>query len=276
MHFTNNSNTKASKKWASPSYVPKRIISLVPSQTELLFALGLEEEVVGITKFCVHPSDWFRKKTRIGGTKNVNYDLVKRLSPDLIIANKEENVKEQVEALQNIAPVWTSDISNLYEAFDMIHEIGRLTDRQVRATEIVSQIKDGFEDLYQKLSSYEALSAIYLIWKHPYMSVGNDTFIHDMMQHCKLNNLLSDDLRYPQLSVEKIQSLCPDIILLSSEPFPFKEKHVTELQELLPTCKIILVDGEMFSWYGSRMMHAPAYFCGLWDTINSSSTSLKS
>lgn len=255
---------------------PKKIVSLVPSQTELLFDLGLTEEVVGITKFCIHPNEWFRNKTRIGGTKDVHFDRVAALAPDLIIANKEENVKEQIESLREIAPVWTSDISCLSESLDMITQIGAITQKQSAAANIVKKIQLGFEKLAHQLIHQEKKSCIYLIWKDPYMSVGGDTFIHDLMERGQFTNLLSDATRYPEISVENIQSLSPELIFLSSEPYPFKDKHIAALQSILPSTKILLVDGEMFSWYGSRIMHAPAYFCGLWEAINSSSTSPKS
>ncbi len=255
---------------------PKRIISLVPSQTELLYDLGLEDEVVGITKFCIHPEHWFRNKTRIGGTKDVKFDRVKALTPTLIIANKEENVKEQVEALASIAAIYTTDISTLEDAYHMMQEIGKLTNTSRKAEEIIRNIKDGFRMLSEQLHPQTTKTCLYLIWKDPYMSVGGDTFIHDMMLHCKLENVVANETRYPSITIERIKSLAPEIILLSSEPYPFKEKHIAELQKHLPDAIILLTDGEMFSWYGSRLQHSPAFFCGLWNTINSSSTTPKS
>lgn len=254
----------------------RRIVSLVPSQTELLYDLGLSEEVVGITKFCIHPNHWFRNKTRIGGTKDVKSDRVKALSPTLIIANKEENVKEQVEALASIAPIYTTDINTLEDAYHMIQEIGTLTHTSSKAETIIEKIKVGFDMLAEQLAQQAPKTCLYLIWKDPYMSVGRDTFIHDMMLRCKLENVMVHETRYPTINLEQIKQLAPEIILLSSEPYPFKEKHMAELQAYLPQTSILLVDGEMFSWYGSRLQHSPAYFCGLWDTINSSSTRLKS
>ncbi len=258
---------------ASP---PKRIISLVPSQTELLADLGMEHEVVGITKFCVHPDKWFRNKTRIGGTKDVKADRVAALYPDLIIANKEENTKEQAETLQNIAPVWISDINTLQDAYDMIGQIGLLTQKEKEAAEITKKIKNGFIQLKQQTENSTKKTCIYLIWKDPYMSIGVDTFIHDMLYHCGFSNLFAFKTRYPETAIEELQVLSPDILLLSSEPYPFAQKHIDALQKKLPDTRIELVDGEMFSWYGSRLMQAPAYFCGLINRINSSSTSLKS
>ena len=255
---------------------PRRIVSLVPSQTELLSDLGLEAEVVGITKFCIHPNSWFRNKNRIGGTKDVKPERVAALKPDLIIANKEENVKEQVEALRTVAPVWTSDINTLEDAFELIHHLGNITGRTAPANDILVKTKEAFEALGENPLKNKSKTCLYLIWKDPYMSVGSDTFIHDMLTRCGFINLLANQKRYPTITAEQIKTLSPEIILLSSEPYPFKEKHIAALQNLLPSALITLVDGEMFSWYGSRLMQAPAYFCGLSERINSSSTVAKS
>lgn len=240
----------------SLSHVPKRIVSLVPSQTELLYDLGLDECVVGITKFCVHPKTWFRSKQRVGGTKTVKLDAVAALQPDLILANKEENVQEQVEALRNIAPVWTSDISNLAETLDMIQAVGALTDTAATATTIQERISNSFA----ALSGTTQRKAAYLIWRDPYMTAGGDTFISDMLQYCCCTNVFAHQQRYPAITLEDIRNSGADTVLLSSEPFPFKEKHIAEISAALPGTKVLLVDGEMFSWYGSRLLHAPAYF----------------
>jgi ABC-type Fe3+-hydroxamate transport system substrate-binding protein len=254
--------------------MPGRIISLVPSQTELLYHLGLDKEVIGITKFCIHPKDWFKNKTRVGGTKTANIEKIKSLLPDLIIANKEENVKEQVEALSEIAPVYVSDITKLEDALDMIMQIGKLVNAEERASEIAEGIRVRFEDLEtfiltnQPANFSTKLNTAYLIWKDPYMAAGGDTFIHDMLRRCGFNNILSDQQRYPIVSISKLPTLKCDLLLLSSEPYPFKQKHINELQQQLRGTKILLVDGEMFSWYGSRLLQAPAYFRDLLKQIH--------
>jgi ABC-type Fe3+-hydroxamate transport system substrate-binding protein len=239
---------------------PQRIISLVPSQTELLFELGLKEEVIGITKFCVHPAEWFRTKTRIGGTKHLKLDVIYRLQPDLIIANKEENVKEQVEELEKYFPVWISDVNNLNDAYTMIEQIGLLTWKQQPANEIMLQAKEGFAKLPTQDSQ---LRTAYLIWQNPYMTVGGDTFIHSMLEAAGFENMYADKIRYPEITIDELRITNCQLLFLSSEPYPFKQKHVAELQSALPNTKIILVDGEMFSWYGSRLLQAPAYLSNL-------------
>lgn len=250
-----------------PQHIPKRIISLVPSQTELLFDLGLDQETVGITKFCVHPEAWFRNKTRIGGTKSINIDKIKALRPDLIIANKEENVQEQVAALSEIAPVWVSDIHNLEGALHMIHTIGGLTGRYEKAEIIARLIQHRFDQL--DVPAQKKRNTLYLIWRKPWMSVGSDTFIHHLMLRAGMENACKELTRYPELTDEEIVKLHPELVLLSSEPYPFKEQHIAALQQLLPHAQIMLADGEMFSWYGSRLLYTPAYLAALLQNIAS-------
>ncbi|MEP7371799.1 MAG: helical backbone metal receptor [Chitinophagaceae bacterium] len=240
---------------------PKRIISLVPSQTELLFDLGLDEEVIAITKFCVHPPEWFYTKRRIGGTKKLHIDIIHQLQPDLIIANKEENVKEQIEELAKDYPVWISDVTDLPTAYEMIEQIGLLTGKYEKAKDIVSTIKADFSQLQYSRKP----KTCYLIWNDPYMTVGGDTFIHSMMESAGFGNIFKSKQRYPVVTTEDLVAADCELLLLSSEPFPFKQKHIDELKESLniiglPNIKIALVDGEMFSWYGSRLQHAPHYF----------------
>lgn len=242
---------------------PKRIVSIVPSQTELLHYLGLNDEVVGITKFCVHPVEWFKTKNRVGGTKKIDMARVVALQPDLIIANKEENLKEDVEALKQVAPVWTSDIKTLADALQMITNIGKIVKKEQEANSLVKNIQESFETLMPSTLK----SCCYLIWQKPFMTIGADTFINDMFQYAGLQNVFASEERYPIVTIEDIQNAAPEIVLLSSEPFPFKQKHIDKLQQYLPNSKIILVDGEMFSWYGSRLLPAAQYFKELYSFI---------
>ena len=234
---------------------PKRIVSLVPSQTEFLFDIGLEDQVVGITKFCIHPSHWLKTKTIVGGTKNVDIEKVRSLKPDLIIGNKEENTKEDIEALREMSPVWMSDIFNLEDALEMMNSIGGMVGKHEVTQELVDNIKGQFDSF--KPDNLK-LSALYLIWRKPYIGVAKDTFIDDMLKRCGFKNILADQTRYPVL--ENLSELNPDVLFLSSEPYPFKEKHIQELHEIFPNAKIILVDGEIFSWYGSRLSESVDYF----------------
>ncbi len=239
------------------TYTPKRIVSLVPSQTELLHYLQLEKETIGITKFCLYPSKWFTTKTRVGGTKTINLKKIKELKPDLIIANKEENVQEQIEELAADFPIWVTDVNNLDDALLMINNIGELTSKSAEAQSLICQIQTSFDAL-KPLSA--PLKTAYLIWQKPYMTIGGDTFIHDMLTRCGLQSIFADQLRYPRLEISDLPTANCHLLLLSSEPYPFKEKHIKELSAQLPNTKIILVDGEMFSWYGSRLLKSATYF----------------
>jgi len=249
---------------------PKRIISLVPSQTELLFNLGLHDEVVGITKFCVHPKEWFHSKPRIGGTKKYDFEKIKQLQPDLIIGNKEENEKEQIEHLMQEYNVWMSDIYTLKDALNMIVCLGALTNKNETAKIIKLQIESQFQIFSSKLQTLNSkLKVAYFIWQNPYMVAGRNTFIDDMLSRCGFNNVFAtvDFTRYPEVTKQQIAESKPDLILLSSEPYPFKEKHIQEFQTISPNSKILIVDGELFSWYGSRLLQTPAYFEKLMQSI---------
>lgn len=240
---------------------PARIISLVPSQTELLYDLGLEEKIIGITKFCVHPEKLFRAKPRIGGTKKLNIEKIRSLSPDLVIANKEENQQDQIELLQKEFPVWTSDIQSMEDALSMIRSLGEITGTRGRAEEIAEGIQLRF-DFFRSGSSGVKKTVAYVIWNNPIMVAGTGTFINSMLELNGFKNIITKS-RYPVSSMEELKKLKPEFILLSSEPFPFKEKHISFFKNNLPESSIRLVDGEMFSWYGSRLLLAPEYFSGL-------------
>jgi len=239
--------------------IPKRIISLVPSQSELLWDLGLRDELIGITKFCIHPNEMFKFKDRVGGTKTLDIQKIRSLKPDLIIGNKEENEYAQIKELQNEFPIWMSDIYNLNDAYKMISDIGELVHKKNEATRLVSNIQKSFSVIkkYNK-------TVLYLIWKNPFMAAGNSTFIGDVLNQMGLiNSLKNSDLRYPELTMDEIKNLNPDFIFLSSEPFPFKEIHINELKQLVPNATVKLVDGELFSWYGSRLLKSVEYLNNL-------------
>ena len=236
---------------------PERIISLVPSQTEYLIDIGLEQQLVGLTKFCIHPNDLKKKKAIIGGTKNFHFDKIEALEPDLIIGNKEENYQEGIERLSEKFPVWMSDIYNLQDSLEMMELLGEITGREAKSQEIVAKVSTGFDREFTSKGT-----AVYLIWQEPLIAVGVNTFIHDIMQRVGYSNLISNE-RYPETSAEAIRDMQPDFLLLSSEPYPFDEKHQATYQRMFPRTRVLLVDGEMFSWYGSRLVKAVDYLLGL-------------
>ena len=240
---------------------PQRIISLVPSQTELLYDLGLGDRVVGITKFCIHPETWFKTKHRVGGTKKVDFEKVRALKPDLIIGNKEENERKDIHVLEQEFPVWMSDVRDLEGALEMVLRVGELTGTTARAESITDGIRQAFVGL-RPLE--EPRTVAYFIWRDPFMAVGHGTFVNDILKRCGLINVFDEgDARYPEITAQEVAEADPDVILLSSEPYPFTEKHIAELNMICPGTPVHLVDGEAFSWYGSRLLKAPAYFSGL-------------
>jgi len=242
--------------------IPQRIISIVPSQTELLFDLGLDAEIIGVTKYCIHPGEKVKQKVKVGGTKDLDIKFIKLLKPDLIIGNKEENERIQIEELMQHFPVWMSDIGTLESAIDMIQKVGEITNRTAQAVDLTTGISQQFDKLtIQKTCEHVA----YFIWRKPFMVAGKGTFIDEMLQRCGFVNSFESD-RYPVVSPEQIIAANPGLVLLSSEPYPFKAKHIHEFQALLPHTTVKVVDGEMFSWYGSRLLQAPAYFRELMDS----------
>lgn len=242
-------------------FPPTRIISLVPSQTELLYDLGLEPEVVGITKFCAHPPEWRKTKTIIGGTKKFNFEVIDRLKPNLIIGNREENYKEGIEALQQKYPVWMSDIITPDDAMNMMRSMGEITGKSSEAEKLIEDVRNSLNEINRGLR--DGKRVLYLIWRDPWMGAATNTFIHEMLTLAGFENCLKERERYPELSVAELTALRPDLVFLSSEPYPFSEKHVKEIQSQFPNAKILLVDGEMFSWYGSRMRYFATYLATL-------------
>ncbi|MHB8207559.1 ABC transporter substrate-binding protein [Mucilaginibacter sp.] len=243
--------------------IPQRIISIVPSQTELLFYLGLGDSIIGITKFCTHPHHQTKHITKIGGTKQLNVELIRELQPDLIIVNKEENEQNQVEDLMNICPVWISDINDLPGALAMIESVGAMVNREAEVNTLVKAISTQFNALPKVM---KPLTVAYLIWRKPYMVAGVSTFINSMLQLCGFTNAFTAN-RYPQVDAEMLINTNPDLVFLSSEPFPFTKRHIDEFKAILPNTKVVLVDGEMFSWYGSRLILAPGYFLSLMESL---------
>lgn len=237
---------------------PERIISLVPSQTELLVALGLKSKLVGITKFCIHPKELRNEVAIIGGTKTLHYDKIKALKPDIIICNKEENTAEIVAECSKIAAVWVSDIYTLEDSLQMIFSLGKVFDASKKSAEICDKIVSEANHFSSVIQSSQRKKVAYLIWKNPYMAAGRNTFVNAMLELNNFENILSEEnSRYPEIELSTLKSA--DLILLSSEPFPFKESDVIALKKAFQT-EVILVDGAYFSWYGSRLQNAFSYF----------------
>ncbi|AZJ33719.1 MULTISPECIES: ABC transporter substrate-binding protein [Tenacibaculum] len=238
----------------------KRIISLVPSQTELLVDLGLEDNILGITKFCVHPTHLTKTKTIVGGTKNIKIDKIKELQPDIILCNREENTKEIVEACQQVAFTHVSDIFTLTDSIELISLYGSFFEKQIEAKKITNKLESKIIDFKKFIKNKKSRKVAYFIWRNPWMVAASNTFINHLLELNKFENVYANEKRYPEVDIKNINKKKPELILLSSEPFPFKEKHILEIIEHTNNLTPILVDGEYFSWYGSRLLKAFDYF----------------
>jgi len=230
----------------------QRIISLVPSLTELLVDFGLKDRIAGRTRFCVHPAEAVEEIPIIGGTKNPRLEKIREMNPDYILANREENRKEDIRELETDFQVTVTDISTIEDALITIHELGDEFGVPGKAKKLI----DTITKLLEKRPEEPPMDVAYFIWRDPWMTVGRDTYIHDVLKHWNLHNVFRDRTRYPKINLHAVQARNPDLILLSSEPYPFKEKHLPEIEDFFPDTRILLADGEWFSWYGSRMAHA--------------------
>jgi ABC-type Fe3+-hydroxamate transport system substrate-binding protein len=242
---------------------PQRVISLVPSQTELLLDLGLGERLVGRTRYCVHPREKVSAVAQVGGTKQVDEELIESLKPDLFIAEKEENPKELVQALSKLAPVYVTDVVSIESAIAMCKDVGAIVGQTVEADSLALSIETAMDDVKGIARRLERV--LYLIWRKPWMAAGQGSFIHSCLEWVGFENACKGT-RYPALDAEKLASLAPDRVFLSSEPYPFKNTHAEEIQEILPNARIQKVDGQRFSWYGSRMLKMPDYWRVLVDS----------
>ena len=238
---------------------PRRIVSLVPSQTELLFDLGLADAVVGVTDFCTEPREMPPHCVRVGGTKRFVFDRIAAAAPDLVIGNREENYREGIERLARDFPVWMSDIATLEDALAMIRAVGALCARDEAADAMAVRIAERFA----ALPAFAPVDAAYLIWRKPWMAVGAGTFIDAMLARAGLRNVFGDRERYPETTLAELRARAPRVVLLSSEPYPFGTEHLRELAAGLPGARVLCVDAMPFSWYGSRLLLAPAYFAAL-------------
>jgi iron complex transport system substrate-binding protein len=236
---------------------PQRIISLCPSLTETLLHFGLGERIVGRTHFCIHPAETVAAIPAVGGTKNLKEDRVLALQPDLVICEKEENTREMVAWLESRFPTYVTDVRDIPGALDMVRRLGTITGCPAEGEALATQVEAAFAGLP---SFAGAPSVLYFIWRKPWMVAGQDTYIDALLQRLGLRNLAASfEGRYPALELEQLAGLSPDYVWLSSEPFPFKKQHIAELRGIFPGAEIRLVDGEMFSWYGSRMLAVPGY-----------------
>lgn len=249
--------------------VPKRIVSLVPSQTELLCYLGLEEQILGVTKFCVHPDHIRKTKSVVGGTKEVHFNKIKKLEPDIILCNKEENTAEMVAELEKIAPVHVSNVITFEDSLELIAQYGELFQTETTTAGLIETLQREKNGFCNSLTESK-LKVVYLIWRKPWMAAGGDTFINSLLEINGWENVFKNNKsRYPEVDLKDLSFQNADLVLLSSEPFPFKKKHAAEIAEHFKG-RVELVDGEYFSWYGSRLLTAFNYFEKLQKQLSSS------
>jgi ABC-type Fe3+-hydroxamate transport system substrate-binding protein len=246
--------------------VPRRIVSLVPSHTESLFAMGAGERVVGVTEYCVHPEPALRGVPRVGGTKTPDLDAIAELRPELVIANREENRRIDVERLEAAGfAVWVSYARGVEEAIGEIETLGALCDADEAAGRLAARCRGALERARAR-APRAAVRYLALIWKDPYMAVGPDTFAHHLLATCGGENPLPRGAarRYPRIELGEIEALDPEVILLPTEPYRFREHEREPFLELdcraARSGRVHVVEGELLSWYGPRIPRALATF----------------
>jgi ABC-type Fe3+-hydroxamate transport system substrate-binding protein len=244
-----------------------RLVSLCPSLTELAFDLGRGPELVGVTRFCVHPAELLRGVEQVGGTKDPDIARIVELAPDLVLMNREENRVEDAEALRAAGlRVHDSMPRTPDETAEMVRSIGQAVGREIEGEAIARDIESRAERVRRAGRSAPRVRFAYFIWRKPWMSVNADTFAHALLELAGGQNVFGDrPVRYPEVTAEALSLAEPDLVLLGSEPFPFAEKHGDELAHLtgLPRERFQLADGEYLSWHGSRTPDGIDYAAGL-------------
>jgi len=231
------------------------IISLVPSLTELLFFLKMDEQVKGITNFCVHPSDKLSDKVIVGSPLHVDYEKIEQINPDIIIAGKSENNKNNIEKIAEKYPVWVSDVRSIEDACKMIEKIGMICNQSDLSYNITKNISVGFDSLADKTK----IKVCYLVWEKPFMVAGNNNYINDILKKTGLINVFEHKEGYAKVTAKEMQECQADFVLLPSEPYKFDNSHISTYKNLINKATVLLVDGQLFSWYGNRMLLAINY-----------------
>jgi iron complex transport system substrate-binding protein len=244
-----------------------RLVSLCPSLTELVFALGRGGQLVGVTEWCVHPADGVSRIEKVGGTKDPRIARIVELRPDLVLMNDEENRLEDAEALRSKGvSLHTSMPRTLDETAAMVRSIGEALDAHARAAEIAADIEMRAERVRRAARSAPRVRFAYLIWRKPWMSVSNDTFASRLLELAGGENVFgASPTRYPEINAEALGAARPDVVLLCTEPFPFQEKHADELalESGVERSRFSIADGEFLSWHGSRTPDGIDYAEGL-------------
>lgn len=238
-----------------------RIVSLVPSITELICELGLADQLVGRTGFCIHPKELLKKIPKVGGTKSVNLEKVRALRPTHVIVNVDENKKETADALAQFVPnvIVTHPLAP-QDNLKLYRQIGEAFAKEREAGELCSRFEAAYREVQER--KFPARNVLYLIWKNPWMTVSRDTYVSRKLGLFGLQTLPeSADARYPVISLEESWLRDVELVLLSSEPYRFQQKHLDEIANTLKK-PARLIDGEMTSWYGSRAIQGLRYLTG--------------
>ncbi|MBI1737609.1 MAG: cobalamin-binding protein [Candidatus Rokubacteria bacterium] len=242
---------------------PRRIVCLIPSTTELLCHLGVADAIVGISAYCVEPRDVVRTKRKVGGEKNPDLDAIRALAPDLVIANKEENVREHVETLRGWGlPVWVTYPRTVTDTIALVREIGAVTGTAARADALAAELEIRREEVRAVVAGRPPARVFYPIWRDPYMTVNRDTYIHDVLSAVGAENVFGDAAgRYPAITLDAMAERAPDVIVLPDEPFRFRRAHLKDFEPYrdVPAVRdgrIHLMDGKLFCWHGPRLGEA--------------------
>jgi ABC-type Fe3+-hydroxamate transport system substrate-binding protein len=248
---------------------PQRIVSLVPSLTEALFALGLGERVVGVTEWCVHPAEGVAPLAKIGGTKSPDIRAVLALRPDLVIANREENRRRDVERLESAGiRVWVTHPRTVRDGVELLGALADLGAPEERKRAVVGPAMAALAGAEQQ-GFERRVRVVCPIWRDPWMVVGDDTYAHDLITLCGGENVFAgvSQRRYPRVKLAEIEAAAPELILLPDEPYAFGQRDAQELAALdIPAAhagRIHLIDGTLVSWYGPRILQAIDTLCGL-------------
>jgi ABC-type Fe3+-hydroxamate transport system substrate-binding protein len=238
-----------------------RIVCLVPSITELVCDLGLADELVGRTGFCIHPWETVKHIPKVGGTKDIKLDRIRELAPTHAIVNVDENRREDAEALAGFVPhiVVTHPLGPL-DNLDLYRLLGATFDREAEAERLCEEFEGALDELRE--CTWTPQDVLYLIWRDPWMAVSPDTYIAQMLALVgwRSHPLDAED-RYPTVDLDEYAGRL-DRVLLSSEPYHFKARHLAEVQTAAPGADASLIDGEMTSWYGSRAIRGLRYLAG--------------
>ena len=246
---------------------PRRIVSLVPSLTEILFALGVGDQVVGCTIYCTQPPEGVATKTRVGGEKNPKLDLIRDLDADLVLANVEENRRQDVETLRG----WGIAVHVVYprtvvEGIALVRELGEVVGAAARGAAVADTLAARHRETRARLAARPPVRVFCPIWRKPYMTLNADTYVHDMLATCGGMNVFGDaPKRYPEVSLEEVAARAPEVLLLPDEPYRFRAAHAEDFAPYpaLRQARVRLVDGKLLSWYGPRIGEALQTLPGL-------------